>query len=147
MEEFLKQSLEHLLGRLSGPMWIRFVLQPLVSVVLGLRAGARDARLNRAPFGSAVWSGHVPRGILWRQVWRGIARLFTFAAIIDVIYQVFFLHEFHPLQALLVATALAILPYLLVRGPANRLIRMRQNQKKKVAAQGQSTVLPPASRT
>ncbi len=146
MEEFLKKSLEHLLGRLSGPMWIRFVLQSLVSVGLGLRAGARDARMGRAPFGSLLWSGHVPRAILWRQVWRGIARLFTFAAIIDVIYQVFFLHEFHPLQALVVAAALAILPYLMVRGPANRLIRMRQNQKKKAAAPGQSTAMPPAPR-
>ena len=130
MDEFLKKSLEHLLGRISGPMWIRFVIQPLVSVILGLRAGARDSHLNRAPFGSLLWSGHVRCSILWKQVWRDIARLFIFATVIDVIYQVSFLHEFHPLQALMVASSLAILPYLVVRGPANRLIRMRQTRKK-----------------
>jgi hypothetical protein len=123
MEDLLKKTVEHMLGRITGPMWIRLVIQPLVSVVLGLRAGVRDARNDRPPFGQSWWSGHVHRGVLWQEVWKDIARLFTFAAVIDVIYQVSFLREFHPLQALLVASVLAITPYLLVRGPANRLMR------------------------
>lgn len=115
-----------MLDRVSGPMWIRLVIQPLVSVVLGLRAGARDARDDRPPFGRLWWSGDVRRGILWQKIWKDIARLFTLAAVIDVIYQVSFLHEFHPLQALLVASALAIVPYMLVRGPVNRVMRFRK---------------------
>jgi hypothetical protein len=126
MEDFLNKTVEHMLGRIGGPMWIRLVIQPLVSIALGLRAGARDARNGRPPFGWSWWSGHVHRGALWQEVWKDIARLFTFAAVIDVIYQVSFLREFHPLQALLVASVLAIVPYMLVRGPVNRLMRFKK---------------------
>jgi len=52
--------------------------------------------------------------------------LCIFACSLDVIYQLLFLHAFHPLQALVVACLLAVLPYVAIRGPLNRLILRRR---------------------
>jgi hypothetical protein len=41
----------------------------------------------------------------------------------DLIYQVVVLRRFYPLEALIVAFVLAFLPYILLRGPVNRIAR------------------------
>gem|GEM_PF-6867678 len=41
-------------------------------------------------------------------------------------YQRLFLRAFHPEQALIVAVLLAIVPYVVFRGPVNRLFRARR---------------------
>jgi hypothetical protein len=40
----------------------------------------------------------------------------------DVIYQLIFLKSFYPVEALLIALALAFLPYVLIRGLAARIM-------------------------
>jgi hypothetical protein len=48
---------------------------------------------------------------------------------LDIIYQLVFLRGLRPLQTFAVAMVLAIIPYLLLRGPVNRIARsMRGNQ-------------------
>jgi hypothetical protein len=42
----------------------------------------------------------------------------------DLIYQAIVLRWFYPLQALIVAIVLALLPYILLRGPVNRIARL-----------------------
>lgn len=125
VEDHFKQSLEHLLGRMSGPMWIRIIIQPLVSFVIGLRTGVSDAHCGLPPFGWSVLSGHTHRRALLKQAWRDIARVFIASIVIDLTYQIFVLRWIYPLQAVFVATVLALLPYMLVRGPINRVINMR----------------------
>ncbi len=43
------------------------------------------------------------------------------AIILDVIYQIIVLHWLYPVQTLIVAMTLAIVPYLVVRGLTNRI--------------------------
>ena len=45
----------------------------------------------------------------------------------DVIYQIIVLKGRRPVAGLIVSVALAILPYVVVRGPVNRLARMFEN--------------------
>ena len=47
------------------------------------------------------------------------------AIVIDVVYQFIVFRWFYPGEALVVAFVLAIVPYLLVRGPVNRIARNR----------------------
>ena len=47
--------------------------------------------------------------------------LFLVAMVLDVIYQIIVLRWVYPGPALIVATTLAIVPYLVVRGLANRV--------------------------
>jgi hypothetical protein len=124
VEDWLKQTLEHILGRMSGPMWLRIIIQPLVSFIIGLRAGIRDAHTGKPPFGWAVLSGHTQRRALLKQGWKDIARVFVASIVLDLIYQISVLRWIYPLQAVFVATLLASLPYVLARGPANRLVKL-----------------------
>jgi hypothetical protein len=59
-------------------------------------------------------------------IWQRISRVFVLAFALDVVYQLLAWGGLKPLQALLTATVLALLPYLLLRGPVNRLARLSQ---------------------
>src|SRR5215831_6769870 len=109
---------------MSGPMWLRVIIQPSVSVIIALRAGIGDAHAGRPPFGWAVLSGRTQRRALLRQVWKDIARIFIASIVLDLIYQIAVLRWIYPLEALFVATFLASLPYMLARGPANRMVKL-----------------------
>ena len=134
MDDWLKQTLEHILGRMSGPMWLRIIIQPLVSFIIGLRAGIRDAHTGKPPFGWAVLSGHTQRRALLKQGWKDIARVFIASIVLDLIYQISVLRWIYPLQAVFVATLLASLPYVLARGPANRLVKLWRSRHGKCTA-------------
>jgi hypothetical protein len=61
--------------------------------------------------------------------------VFIASIVLDLIYQIWVLRWIYPLQAVFVATVLASVPYVLARGPANRLVRLwRSRHGKRTAA-------------
>ena len=60
-----------------------------------------------------------------------MGKLFLVACVLDVVYQLLVLHWVYPVQTAIVATVLAILPYLLFRGLANRCGRHIGSKKSK----------------
>lgn len=128
MNELLAGFWNELVGRVGGPMTFRIILQPIVAATIGILAGLRDARAGRPPFLWAAITDTNRRRHHLTDGWRDIAKVFVFAAILDGIYQYFVLHAFHPLQAAIVAATLALVPYILTRGPANRFARRLKPQ-------------------
>ena len=127
MEQMLVRTWEDLIGRIEGPLAFRLFLQPTVAAILAIRAGIKDARTGRPPFGWAICSDAANRSALLRAGWKDLARLFVIAVLIDVVYQIIVFHWFYPGQSLIVAATVAAPPYLLIRGPVNRLVvRWRQ---------------------
>jgi hypothetical protein len=51
-----------------------------------------------------------------------VGKIFIIAIVLDGIYQYMVLGWFYPGEALVVAFVLALVPYLLLRGPVNRLL-------------------------
>src|SRR5439155_11200783 len=47
---FSRAFLEDIPRRLTGPGRLRFILQPLTAIVLGIRSGLADARAGRPPY-------------------------------------------------------------------------------------------------
>lgn len=123
MEEFLSRVLTGLSNRVGGPMTFRIILQPLMASFFALRAGLKDAREGRPPYFSTILTDKTHRANLIREGWRSVARIFVLAIVMDVIYQWIVLHWIYPGELLIVAVALAVFPYLLLRGPTNRLAR------------------------
>jgi hypothetical protein len=123
MEEMFARLLEDLAGRVSGPMKFRLILQPTMAAVFAIRAGLKDAREGRPAYFWSIFTESALRGHLIREGWHAVAKVFTVAIIIEVIYQFIVFRWFYPGEALIVATILAILPYLLLRGPVNRIAR------------------------
>jgi hypothetical protein len=120
----LERILENLIARLDGPLHFRFVFQPLVATILGVVDGVKDARAGKPAYFWAVLSTHKSRGELVGKGWRSIGKVFIFAIILDSVYQMEVHSTIYVGELLIVAFALAIVPYLIVRGPANRIVRL-----------------------
>ena len=126
IDDYLGRLWQDLLGRVSGPMRFRLVLQPAVAAFFAVRAGLRDAREGRSPYLWSVFAHGPRRPDLLREGWRDVGRVLVAAVAIDLVYQAAVLHAFHPVDALIVAALLAFVPYILFRGPVNRLLRARR---------------------
>ena len=115
-----------MLARPGGPMTFRFILQPAMAAAMALRDGMRDARLRRKPYLWALLRGvRGPEGRSGR-LWQGIvstAQILILGVVMDVIYQWVVFKTFYPAQAAVIAVLLAFVPYLLLRGPMERVAR------------------------
>ena len=120
--DLLVRGWEQLVGRTSGPMKLRLILQPATAAFFAIRAGLKDAREGRPPYLWACLTDPRHRREVLRAGWRDVGKVFAIALLLDSLYQVFVLHEFHPIQALIVASTLALAPYVILRGPLNRII-------------------------
>jgi len=121
MDDLLARFWPDLVGRVSGPLTLRLILQPLVAIAFAIRAGVADARAGRPLYSWTVLTSPAHHVDMLREGWRTVAKVFVMATIIDVVYQVMDFGWVYPIQALVVAFLLACVPYLLIRGPANRI--------------------------
>ena len=126
MDEILSRIFGDLAARVGGPMSFRLVLQPLVAIFLAIRAGMQDARDGKPPYSWTVLTNSDQRRDLLREGWKAVAKVFGAAVLIDVVYQLIVLRTVYPGEALIVAFLLACVPYLLVRGPVDRIMRSRR---------------------
>jgi hypothetical protein len=113
-----------LFGRLDGPVHFRFFVQPLVAIIFAVIDGVKDARAGRPAYFWALLSTSEDRKELVKEGWKSVGKVFIVAMILDVIYQMKVYSAVYAGQLLTVAFVLAILPYLVVRGPITRLVRM-----------------------
>jgi hypothetical protein len=119
----LHRVITDLVGRVAGPLHFRLLLQPAMATFFGIRDGLKDAREGSPAY---FWSLLRDRGHSKERLKSGlkaVARLLFFALVMDAIYQFIALHWFYPGEALIVVVELAFLPYLIIRGPANRIAK------------------------
>ena len=122
----LSTFLTDFLARFDGPLHFRLFVQPLMAILFALRDGARDAREGRSAYLWSLLTDPDERSYLLQSGWKGIAKVFVLAFVLDVVYQFMEWHGLKPLQALLTAIVLAVVPYSLLRGPVTRLLRISQ---------------------
>jgi hypothetical protein len=121
--DVITRMLENLVGRVTGPMQFRLILQPLMATIFAVRAGVHDARSGRAAYLWSIFTTPGHRRERLREGWKDVGRVFLLAIVIDVVYQIVELRWVYPGETLIVAVILAFLPYLLVRGLATRTAR------------------------
>ncbi len=124
MNDIFARIWENLYARLTGPMNLRFIIQPTVATILAIRAGLRDAHQNRPAFLWAVLWNPAHRRELLRQGWKDVGKVFLLATILDVVYQLIVHKGVYILELLITAVTLAIVPYVLLRGPISRVAKM-----------------------
>ncbi len=120
---FSRQFLEELPQRFTGPGRLRFILQPVVAIVLGVRGGLADARAGNPPYLFGLLFDAANRRALLRSGVAAITTLLAMGIILDIVFQLVLYHEVHPGAALAVGPILIALPYALSRGVTNRLAR------------------------
>ncbi len=123
MEDLFSRVFEDLVGRVSGPMKFRLILQPVMAALFAIRNGLKDAQENKPPYFWAMFTNPDSRADMIRDGWKSVGRVFILGIIIDAIYQFVVFRWFYPVEALIVAAILALVPYLLIRGPLNRIAR------------------------
>lgn len=129
MRDMLMRMLMNFSDRVGGPMTFRIILQPLMASLLAIRAGMKDAQAGRPPYFWTILTDSGQRGDLVREGWKSVARVFVLAIVMDAIYQVVVLKWFYPFELVLIAILLAVVPYLLIRGPVNRLVRRLRRKR------------------
>ena len=116
---------EELTARLHGPWAMRIYVQPLMAALLAFRDGAKDARSGNPPYFWSFFSESAHIGPRIRSGWKSVGKVVIVAVVLDLVYQAVVLKGFRPVETPLVATMLAIVPYVLLRGVFNRIVRSR----------------------
>ena len=125
MEEMLSRLWADLMGRVGGPMTFRIILQPIMAAFFAVRSGLKDAKEGKPAYFWALFTDSVNRRDMLRDGWKSVGKVFVIAIIIDLVYQLIVFRWFYPGEALLVAAILAFIPYLVIRGPVNRIARRK----------------------
>ena len=116
------------IARFDGPLHFRLIAQPLMAVCLAARDGRRDALEGRGAYLWKFVNKPEHRRYLLESGVKGISKVFVLAFVLDVVYQFVEWRGLKPLQAFLTATVLAVIPYVLLRGPINRLMRISRTR-------------------
>lgn len=104
-------------------------MQSLMAKLLAVRDGTRDAREGRSAYLWTVLTDSTQRRYLIVDGWKDISKVFILACLLDVIYEWIVWRSLRPLQMVLVAALLSVIPYSLLRGPINRLMRMHRSRE------------------
>jgi hypothetical protein len=121
--EIRERVWQDMLERPSQLLSFRFILQPCMAAAAALRDGVADARFGRSPYFWTILAhpskriGRLRAGVI------ATARFLLLGMCMDTVYQLIVLKAFYPVEAVIVAIALAFVPYLLLRGPVARVAR------------------------
>jgi hypothetical protein len=118
---FSQQFLDELPQRLTGPGRLRFLLQPLVAMILGWRGGLTDARTGRPAYLFGLLMGGEDRKQLLRSGLAAIRDLLAAGILLDAVAQLLIYGQVHPGAALVIGPVLICLPYAVARALTNRI--------------------------
>jgi hypothetical protein len=113
---------DEILARTEGPLHFRFFLQPAVAIFLAVRDGYRDAVRGRPPYLQDILSNPAGRADRLKEGLRAVTRVMFLGVAMDVTYQFLVIKALRPLEMVVVVVLLAFVPYVLMRGPARRVI-------------------------
>jgi hypothetical protein len=120
---FSRQFLEELPHRFTGPGRFRFILQPVVAMVLGIRGGLADAEAGNPPFLFGMLYGTGRRRESLRNGIAAIRNLLALGIMMDIVFQLILYHSVHPAAALVIGPIFICFPYALSREMTTRLAR------------------------
>ena len=123
IQEILTRFWDQLIAQPHGPLAFRLILQPLMASSLAVIDGVKDARAGRPLYTWTLLTDPAHRGSYLREGLKRVTRVIIFALVMDAIYQFMVLRRFYLGEALVTAFVVAVLPYLVIRGPIARIAR------------------------
>ena len=123
IQEILTRFWDQLIAQPTGPLAFRLILQPIMVTILAIIDGVKDARAGRPLYTWTLLADPAHRASYLREGLKRVSRVIVFALVMDAIYQFMVLRRFYLGEALVTAFVLAVLPYLLIRGPIARIAR------------------------
>jgi len=115
-------------ARLTGPMHFRFILQPIMAIILGIRDGVQDAKSGTPLF---IWDLFTRPREQKHKLKNALKRLLIpmiVATVLDGIVQYLLFKEIRILGAVVIGATIMGLPYLSARGLTNRIVSARTHK-------------------
>ena len=126
---FSKEFLEELPRRFSGPGRLRFILQPLFAILIGVRSGLADAKGGQPPYLFTLFFHAQKRRELLQSGFTAVGHLLAMGILLDAVAQLLIYKEIHPGAALLIGPVLICFPYASARGLTARLARWLKQER------------------
>jgi hypothetical protein len=117
---FSRQFIEELPQRFTGPGRLRFILQPMLAIILGLRGGLADAKAGNPPFLFGLLFHAGRRKELFRSGLAAVRNLLAVGIIMDIVFQLVLYRSVHPGAAIVIGPILICFPYAISRALTNR---------------------------
>ena len=121
MEETLNRIFENMIDRVSGPMNLRLVMQPIMASIFAIISGLNDSKENKPAYFWGMFTHPEQRHEMIEDGWKSVGKVFILAMVLDIIYQFIVQRWIYPFEVFLTAFILAIIPYLVLRGLVNRI--------------------------
>jgi len=118
---FSQAFLEDIPKRLAGPGRFRFILQPLMAIILGIINGIRDAKAGSPPYLKGLILHKGLRGELVQTGFMAVVNLLLMGILLDAVFQWIILGTSHAGAALVVGPVLIVAPYVCARSLSNRI--------------------------
>jgi len=112
---------ERFIARLTGPMHVRFIVQPAMAILLGIRDGIHDARERRRPFLWNLCTRPERRKEELKMALERLAIPLIIAVFLDAVVQYILFRNVRAWGAVVVGTTLMGFPYLIAREISNRV--------------------------
>ncbi len=123
MDELSTRFWTDIAARIGGPMTFRFILQPTMAAIAAWRDGVKDARAGRPAYFWSIFNNPDARRHLLEEGWKATARIVALGIVMDSLYQILVLKWIYVGELAVIVLRLAFVPYLLLRGPINRIAR------------------------
>jgi hypothetical protein len=114
---------DEIAARPDGPLALRFYLQPFTASLLALRDGIKDARGGRRPYFWKILHDPEQRAASLKVGLKATAKVLALGIVMDMVYQYLVIGSPKPFEAIFIALLLGFVPYLLLRGPVDRVAR------------------------
>lgn len=120
---------EGIIERVAGPMGLRFVFQPLIGLLLGVRDGYQDTKKGEPPFIFDLIADREGRRAKLASLFKSLSRAGVVAILLDIIAQHLIFDQVRITSAILIAVIILAVPYSLARAVTNRIVTKRNSQK------------------
>ncbi len=108
-------------------MSLRFIFQPLVGLLLGVRDGMIDALAGEPPFIYDLIVNSEKRKVKLTSLLKSLSKGIIIAIALDVIAQYLIFSQVRITGAIAVAVIILIVPYSLARAITNRVVTKRRS--------------------
>jgi hypothetical protein len=122
MELYWTQTAVGIVARLTGPLNFRFVVQPIMAIILGIRDGVTDAKLGNPPFIFDLLFNPQGRDRDLKSAWKSLAKPMILAVVLDAVAQYLIFKQILVIPAIIIGTFLMAVPYAFARGITNRIL-------------------------
>jgi hypothetical protein len=117
--------MEGLIARVAGPMSLRFVFQPLIGLLLGVKDGMRDAKAGEPPFILDLITNNENRKEKLSSLLTSLSKTVLIAVMLDIIAQYLIFSQVRITSAVIIAIIILVVPYSIARAATNRIVTKR----------------------